>query len=80
MFIAKYDSVEEVNNGIITVKTEDEYKNYMIGKNTNVYIISNGRKNTELKKDSCDTIIKGDRLLIISKEGITDEIYVWKNC
>ena len=79
IFLAKYDSTETVDRGIVTVCFENVYKNYMTDKNTSVYNISKGKNGIVLTQGSCDTIVKDDRLLIISREGMTDEIYVWKN-
>lgn len=79
IFIAKYNGVHDVENGIITVGDANSHKSCMTDKNTSVYNIEKAKNGIVMTKGSCYTIVGDDRLLIISREGMTDEIYVWKN-
>lgn len=75
---SKCNTIETVNNGIITVNRQGNYVNYYTNNNTVVYNIENSDRNN-ISVGSADDITNGDRIFITLKEGVADEIFVWKN-
>ena len=75
---AKCNTVQSVNDGIITADRQGSYVNYYTDNNTIVYNIKNSGKNN-ISVGSADDITDEDRIFIILKEGIANEIFVWKN-
>ena len=61
------------NDGIITVNRQGNYVNYYTDNNTVVYNIENSDRNN-ISVGSADDITNGDRIFIILKEGIAQEI------
>lgn len=75
---AKCNTVERVTDGIITANINGNYINYYTDSGTSVYNIENyGKKN--ICAGSVYDITEDDRIFIRFKEGIADEIFVWKN-
>ena len=70
---SKCNTIETVNDGIITVNRQGNYVNYYTDNNTVVYNIENSDRNN-ISVGSADDITNGDRIFIILKEGIADEI------
>ena len=75
---AKCNTVKSVNDGIITVDKQGNYVNYYTDNNTIVYNIINSDR-TDISIGSADDITDEDRIFITLKEGIANEIFVWKN-
>lgn len=78
-FFAKYDNIVTVKNGVITVDYDGQYKNYKLDESSRVYNISMGVNSFRLVPGDFDDIVRSDKIFITAREGITDEIYVWKN-
>ena len=75
---SKCNTVVSVNDGIITAEKSGKYINYYTDKNTVVYNIDNSdRENIAI--GSVNDITDEDRIFITMKEGIANEIFVWKN-
>ncbi|MDY3928516.1 MAG: metallophosphoesterase [Clostridia bacterium] len=75
---SKCNVVISVNDGIITANKSGKYINYYTDNNTVVYNIDNSdRKNITI--GSVNDITDEDKIFIIMKEGIANEIFVWKN-
>lgn len=73
---SKCNTVKPVNDGIITADKQGNYVNYCTDSNTIVYNIENSNNITI---GSADDITDEDKIFIILKEGIANEIFVWKN-
>lgn len=75
---SKCNTVVSVVDGIITADKSGEYINYYTDNSTVVYNIANSdRKNITI--GSVNDITDEDKIFIIMKEGIANEIFVWKN-
>ena len=77
VFFAKYDFPQTVDGNILTVKSGEEYKNYFFNNNTHVYNIYSEHEN-EVYAGNVGSITSDDKIFIISREGIINEIFVWK--
>ena len=75
---SKCNTVESVNDGIVTAYMHGNYINYYTDNNTVVYSIEISDKNN-ISIGSVDDITDADRIFITFKEGIANEIFVWKN-
>lgn len=75
---SKCNTVKAVNDGIITISKQGNDVNYYTDSNTIVYNIENSDR-TNISIGSVDDITDEDRIFITLKEGIANEIFVWKN-
>ena len=75
---SKCNNIVSVNNGIVTAEKMGEYINYYADKNTVVYNIKNSPKES-ISVGNVDDITDHDKIFIVLKEGIANEIFVWKD-
>ena len=76
---SKCNNIVSVNDGIVTVNKSGEYINYYTNSNTIVYNLefdNSGRGSITI--GNVDDITEDDKMFIVLKEGIANEIFVWK--
>lgn len=73
-----YDLPSAVNGNVVSFEYDGKTVNHIYDNNTKVYRVENGRKIT-VTADSIENIINRDRVFIVVKDGVIDEIYIWKN-
>lgn len=76
---SKCNKIVSVNDGIVTADKSSEYVNYYTNNDTIVYNLefSDSGKGS-IAVGNVDDITNEDKMFIVLKEGIANEIFVWK--
>ena len=76
---SKCNKIVSVNDGIVMVNKSGEYINYYTNRSTIVYNLEfNDSNRGNIYIGNVDDITEDDKMFIVLKEGIANEIFVWK--